>query len=60
MVLPEEDVADLIAKLERAKKDLERAKWVKELKKRENEAKLDRLRSERSVGTSFDGLGGGN
>ena len=29
-------------------------------KKRENEAKLDRLRRERSVGTSFDGLGGGN
>ena len=59
MVLSEEDVADLIAKLERAKKDLEKEKWVKELKKRENEAKLDRLRRERSVGTSFDGLGGG-
>ena len=60
MVLSEEDVADLIAELERAKKDLERAKWEKEIKKRENEAKLDRLRRERSVGTSFDGLDGGN
>ena len=60
MVLSEEDVADLIAELERAKKDLERAKCEKELKKRENEAKLDRLRRERSVGTSFDGQGGGN
>ena len=60
MVLLEEDVADLIAELERAKKDLERAKWEKDFKKRENEAKLDKLRRERSVGTSFDGLGGGN
>ena len=45
---------------QKAKKDLERAKWEKEAKKRENEAKLDRLRRERSVGTSFDGLGGDN
>ena len=40
--------------------DLERIQTEKEAKKRENEAKLDRLRRERSVGTSFDGLGGGN
>ena len=45
---------------QKAKKDLERAKWKKEAKKREKEAKLDRLWRERSVGTSFDGLGGGN
>ena len=32
----------------------------KEAKRRENEAKLDRLRREQSVGSSFDGLGGGN
>ena len=60
MVLSHEDVVDLIAELERAKKDLERAKWEKELKKRENEVKLNRLRRERSVGTSFNGLVGGN
>ena len=53
MVLSEEDVAGLIAELERSKKDLERVKW-------ENEAKLDRLQRERSVVTYFDGLGGGN
>ena len=42
---------------------MERAQREKEAavaKKRETEAKLDRLRRERSLGTSFDGLGGGN
>ena len=32
----------------------------REAANRESEAKLDRLRKERSVGTSFDGQGGGN
>ena len=42
MVVSDEEVAALRAKLEREKKDLER------------------IRRERSVGSSFDGLGGGN
>ena len=67
MVLSEEDVAALRADLERAQRekeamqaDLEIIQTEKEAKKREDEAKLDSLRRERSVGTSFDGLGGGN
>ena len=56
MVLSEEDVAALRADLERAKREKEAA----EVKKREYEAKLDRLRRERSLGTFVDGLGGGN
>ena len=60
MVLSDEDAAALIAELERAKKDLERAKWEKKAKKRENEAEFERLQRERSLGTSFDGPGGGN
>ena len=39
MILSEEDVADLIA-------DLERAKWERELQKREYEAELERLQYE--------------
>ena len=46
MVLSEEDVADLIADLERAKRELERGKWEKELQKREYEAELERLQYE--------------
>ena len=67
MVLSEEDVAVLRADLEKAQRkkeamqaDLERIQTENGTKKRENEAKLDRLRRKRSVGTSFDGLGGGN
>ena len=67
MVLSEEDVAALRADLGKAQRekeamqaDLERIQTEKEAKKRENEAKLDRLRRERSMGTSFDGLGSGN
>ena len=67
MVLSEGDVAALRADLERAQRekeamqaDLEIIQTEKEAKKREDEAKLDSLRRERSVGTSFDGLGGGN
>ena len=56
MVLWEEDVAALRADLERAQREKEAAV----AKKREYEAKLDRLRRERPFGTSFDGLGGGN
>ena len=56
MVLSDEDVATLRAELERGKKDLERLRREKEAKKRGNEAKLDKLRRERSVGTSLDGL----
>ena len=40
--------------------DLERVQREKEAKKRDNEAKLERLRRERSLGTSLDGQGGGN
>ena len=57
MVLSDEDATALIAELEKAKRELETEKG---LQKRENEATLDRLWRERLVGTSFDGLGGGN
>ena len=57
MDLSDEDAAALIAELEKAKRELETEKG---LQTRENEAKLDRLQRERLVGTSFDGLGGGN
>ena len=70
MILSEEDVAALRADLERAQKekeatraDLERAQRAKdtaEAKKREYEVTFERLRRERSLGTSFDGQGGGN
>ena len=55
MVLSEEDVADLIADLERAKREVGAIK----AKTRECEAEFERLRRERSLGTCFDGLGGG-
>ena len=48
---------------EATRADLERVqreKEVTEAKKREYEAKLERLRRGRSLGTSFDGQGGGN
>ena len=54
MPLSEEDVAALRADLER----VQREKEATEAKKREYEAKLERLRRERSLGTSFDGQGG--
>ena len=63
MPLSDEDVAALIAELKREKKDLERAKrevGAIKAKTRECEAEFERLRRERSLGTSFDGLGGGN
>ena len=67
MPLSDEDVAALRADLERVQRekettraDLERVQREKEAGNREYEAKLDRLRRERSVGTSFDGLGGGS
>ena len=67
MLLSEGDVADLLADLERVQREkeatranLERVQREKEAKKREYEAKSDRLRRERSLGTSFDGLGGGS
>ena len=56
MLLSDEDVAVLRADLERAQREEEAA----EAKKREYEAKLERLRKERSLSTSFDGQGGGN
>ena len=43
MVLSEEDVGDLIADLERAKRELEGAKCEKELQKRKYEVELERL-----------------
>ena len=56
MVVSEEDVADLIADLERAKREVGAIK----AKNRECDAELERLQKERSLSTSFDGLGGGN
>ena len=56
MILSDEDIAVLRADLERAQREKEAA----EAKKREYEAKLERLRRERSSGTSFDEQGGGN
>ena len=56
MVLSDEDVAVLRADLER----LQREVGAIEAANRESEAKLKRLRRERSLGTSFDGQGGGN
>ena len=60
MVLSEEDVAALRADLERVRReteatraDLERVQREKEAGNREYEAKLDRFRRERSLGTSF-------
>ena len=53
---------DLTARLrvqEAANKTM-REKEAAEAKKREYETKLERLRRERSFGTSFDGQGGGN
>ena len=67
MPLSEEDVAALRADLERVRReteatraDLERVQREKEAENRKYEAKLDRLRRERSLGTSFGGQGGGN
>ena len=60
MVLSEEDVAALGADLARAQREKETIQQEKGAKKRENEADFERLRRERSLGTSFDGLGGGN
>ena len=55
MALSEEDAAALRADLERP----QREKGVAEAANREHEAKLERLRKEKSMGTSFDGQGGG-
>ena len=55
MALSEEDAAALRADLERLQGEkgaAQQANW-------EYEAKLERLRKERSIGTSFDGHGGG-
>ena len=67
MVLSEEGVAALRAELERVQReteatraDLERVQRDKEAENREYEAKLDRLRRERSLNTTFDGQGGDN
>ena len=66
MVLSEEDVAALRADLERVRReteatraDLERVLRVKKAENRKYEAKFDRLRRGRSLGTSFGGQGGG-
>ena len=56
MPLSNEDVAALRADLERVQREKEAAV----VGNRDYEAKLERLRRERSMGTSFDGLGGGN
>ena len=54
MALLEEDAAALRADLER----LQQEKGAAEAANREYEAQLERLRKERSMGTSFDGQGG--
>ena len=56
MVLSDEDFAVLRADLER----LQREVGAIEAANRESEARLERLRRERSLGTSFDGQGDGN
>ena len=56
MVLSEEDVAALRADLAKAKREVGAIK----AKTRECEAEFERLRRERSLGTSFDRQGGGN
>ena len=56
MLLPDENVAALRADLER----LQREVGAIEAANRESEAKLERFRSERLLGTSFDGQDGGN
>ena len=56
MVLSDKDVAVLRGDLER----LQREVGAIEAANRESEMKLERLRRERSLGTSFDGQGGGN
>ena len=56
MLLSDEGVATLRADLER----LQREVGAIEAANRESEAKLERLRKERSLGTSFDGQGSGN
>ena len=55
MALSEEDAAALRADLER----LQQEKGAAEAANREYEAKLERLRKETSMGTSFDGQGDG-
>ena len=63
-----EEIAALRADLERVQREtetalrvnLERMKKEKELQKRKWETEFERLRRERSWGTSFDGQGGGN
>ena len=55
MPLSEEDAAALRADLE----SLQREKGAAEAASREYEAKLERLRKETSLGTSFDGQFGG-
>ena len=55
MALSEEDVAALRADLER----VQRETGAIEAENREYEAKLERLRKERSLGTSFDGQDSG-
>ena len=55
MALSEEDVAALRVDLER----VQREKGAAKAENREYKAKLERLRRERSLVTSFDGQGGG-
>ena len=56
MVVSDEEVAALRAKLEKAKREV----GAIQAKTRECETKFERLRRERSWGTSFDRQGGGN
>ena len=55
MALSEDAGADLRADLERLQREIGAA----EAANREYKVKLERLRKERSMGTSFDGQGGG-
>ena len=55
MTLSEDDAAALLADLER----LQQENGAAEAANREYKAKLERFRKERSMGTSFDGQGGG-
>ena len=68
MPLSDENVVALRADLERVQReretalraDLERVQWEKEADAAEYEAKFERLRRERPLGPSFDGLSRGN
>ena len=57
---PSESVMSVSEEIAALRADLERMKKEKELQQRKWETEFERLRRERSWGTSFDRQGGGN